>query len=609
MPKKGKKKKDDDDWETEADAIAMENLEIVKGAALEALFADLIAEGSATEAELDRATDELASGTKTEDELIAEWKAKVSFDKAYGFGDAEGADNEGQEKDGHADDKGQRRWRKEDGVHKVAALPEATDEEVHAKHVELFGDDAKGQSLLLGTADGLSERERVGLSEGQLDEWCRAANEPLKSLPLPSMTALCLLGPYGVSVHADRFVRLWDGATGRRLAAHQHKLELTCIAADSGIVAVGDSSGSVHVYGTETDFLPLRLPPPKQSTGTVHSVAVVPQFGSGAAVVAWSDSSGLVTAACAAAEPWPPTQMSRVTLPLAAALAREGSAAGVPLPGVSLASGMNGSLFGSAGSAVSLLDLSAAVPVWSSCGGEWAGDDVSWRATLAVADATSLPVHKFKPRGPVDGAQRPLDASAAVDVSTDSTAEDGTGKAASSSGSDPRLGRVLSYSPWWRMLAAADAERGIVALWDVRAPGDRGPAAAMRVAGGVHSLHLDEGQGMSGHLLVAPSTGAPIELYDVRRVPAARTHAAALPLATLPLPGTKGAQDGLVACFAALGSSLVFGCGADSGEAWRLTGEHTDEAAEEEGEQRDKKKDKKKKRVVGKDARMFNRTK
>ena len=148
------------------------------------------------------------------------------------------------------------------------------------------------------------------------------------------MTALCLLGPYGVSVHADRFVRLWDGATGRRLAAHQHKLELTCIAADSGIVAVGDSSGSVHVYGTETDFLPLRLPPPKQSTGTVHSVAVVPQFGSGAAVVAWSDSSGLVTAACAAAEPWPPTQMSRVTLPLAAALAREGSAAGVPLPGV-----------------------------------------------------------------------------------------------------------------------------------------------------------------------------------------------------------------------------------------------------------------------------------
>lgn len=619
MPKKGKKKKeDDDDWEAEADVIAMENLSVVKGAALEALFADLIAEGSATEAELDRATDQLASGTKTEDELIAEWKAKVSFDKAYGFGDREegGSTDAPEGKDGQpGDDKSQRRWRKEDGVHKVAALPEATDEEVHAKHVELFGEAGSAKTPLMGTADGVSERERVGLSEGQLDEWRRAAHEPLKPMPLPAMTAVCLLGPYGVSVHADRFVRLWDGATGRRLAAHQHKLDLTCIAADSGIVAVGDSSGAVHVYGTETDFLPLRLPPPKQSTGAVHAVAVVPQFERGAALIVSSDGGGLVTAACAATEPWPPTQMSCVDLPFSAAL---GSSAPV-----SLASGTNGKLFGCSGGSIALLDVTSAVPIWNSRGGGWAGDDVSWSATMASIDAAACPLHAFKPSRAADAAKSVIAAAAksplapaaaaAVDVSTDGPEQCGGGtvRAGSSNGSDLWPGRrLLSYSQWWHLLASADAERGVVALWDARQPGDRGPAAAMRMAGGVRSLHLDEGQGMAGHLIVAPSSGAALELYDVRRVPAARAHSAALPLATLPLPQSKGGtHEGGVACFAALGSSLVFGCGAESSEAWRLTGEPTEEGDEEEQEQRDKKKDKKKKRIVGKDARMFNRTK
>ena len=176
MPKKGKKKKDDeDDWEAEADAIALENLEIVKGAALEALFADLIAEGRATEAELDRATDELAAGVKTEEELVAQWKAKMSFDNTYGFsGDGDG--EQGNEHEDEHMDKGQRRWREEDGVHKVAALPDMTDEEVRAKHTEFFGVGGSTHALDLA-ADGLSTREQVGLSESQLDEWRRAADE------------------------------------------------------------------------------------------------------------------------------------------------------------------------------------------------------------------------------------------------------------------------------------------------------------------------------------------------------------------------------------------------------------------------------------------------
>eukprot|EP00966_Prymnesium_polylepis_P143417 3310782-Prymnesium_polylepis.1 len=46
-------------------------LEPCTGAALEALFADLIARGVASEADFDRATDVLASGEKSQEALIA----------------------------------------------------------------------------------------------------------------------------------------------------------------------------------------------------------------------------------------------------------------------------------------------------------------------------------------------------------------------------------------------------------------------------------------------------------------------------------------------------------------------------------------------------------
>jgi hypothetical protein len=72
MPKKKKAK--DDDWEAEADVIVETSKDANADASssrLDALFAEAIARGKRTDGELDRATDELASGTKTEDELIA----------------------------------------------------------------------------------------------------------------------------------------------------------------------------------------------------------------------------------------------------------------------------------------------------------------------------------------------------------------------------------------------------------------------------------------------------------------------------------------------------------------------------------------------------------
>ena len=93
--------------------------------------------------------------------------------------------------------------------------------------------------------------------------------------------------------------------------------------------------------------------------------------------------------------------------------------------------------------------------------------------------------------------------------------------------------------------ACLGAARGdVVALWDVRLPGDKGPAAAIKAGvggSGVSWLHLDEGSGMAGQLLIAPAAaGAPIQLYDIRRLPMARAATAVLATATLPLPTKTG---------------------------------------------------------------------
>ena len=106
-------------------------------------------------------------------------------------------------------------------------------------------------------------------------------------------------------------------------------------------------------------------------------------------------------------------------------------------------------------------------------------------------------------------------------------------------------------------------------------------------------VHLDEGSGMSGHLLVSSASGGPVRLFDVRRVPRSHTAEAARELATLPPPANAGCT-----CFAAAGATLVVGGGAKCGEAWRYCGDRGDDAEgdaeEEEEEKRGKVKEKKK---------------
>ena len=64
---------------------------------------------------------------------------------------------------------------------------------------------------------------------------------------------------------------------------------------------------------------------------------------------------------------------------------------------------------------------------------------------------------------------------------------------------------------------------GVVTLWDVRAPGDLGPAAVIRSTfGDVRWLHLDEGHSLGGYMLLSGAAGEAVQIYDVRRVSAGR---------------------------------------------------------------------------------------
>ena len=105
-------------------------------------------------------------------------------------------------------------------------------------------------------ASGHSGRSRVCLSEATLLGWRQlgrgAMPEPgaatpsaPRPLPLPGMTCLALLGEVGVSLHAGRLARLWDARTGRRLAAYEHKRELTALAAAGEYIVAGDEKGGL----------------------------------------------------------------------------------------------------------------------------------------------------------------------------------------------------------------------------------------------------------------------------------------------------------------------------------------------------------------------------
>ena len=670
MPKKKKSKKDDDDWEDEADNIVLESLALTKnpGAELDAYFSDLIQRGKATEADCDRATDELASGMKTEDELILEWRAKVepAFDTAYGFGSSTADEVEDDAAAIMGSDSKQRRWRKEEGggrggyegVGAAEPADELTDEQVAQRHLDLFGA-AGAAGAIWDTADqSVSARHRLGLSDACLEGWCRAAKAAPRVLPLPGMLSVCLAGGFGVSLHvgvslhSDRNVRLWDLATGRKLGAHQLKAELTACDASGTIAAVGDSTGAIYVFSTEHDFVPVRQPAHKAAPGPVQSLAVIPlttdssSSGGGGgggggvnALILASSRDGKVAATHALSDAWPPAQMARAVVPLPGHFGAD-----APL---CLAAGPPGSAYAQAGAHVALWDLSHGIATWTTADGtptvgRDAVEDPRWAPTWEATWALGLgaePADPFAAAAATTTAAAVATAAAATAARRplDITDDSGGGNEARGTQtwklSSPRATKPLSFSPSFHLLASAvespGSGHGVVALWDVRADARCGPAAALRMPGGASVVHLDETRSLGGHLLVAPSVAGgsgsgsgggsgsgsgggsgssaagSVRLYDIRRVPLARGSSAAKALATFSPPA-----DATETCFAAHGASLVVGGGGKCAEAWAYSGADLAVEDEEEAEDtRTKKVKEKKKRVVGKDARMFNRTK
>jgi hypothetical protein len=486
----------------------------------------------------------------------------------------------------------------------AAAAANANAAALAALHKELFGE-VGGTDALLPVEDGLpDEATRALTSEMALDEWRRAVSDVPKDLPLPNMTGVCLVGTYGASTHAGGILRLWEGSTGRRLAASPHKLELTALAAHGTCVAVGDASGALHLYSTHADFTPVRLAP--TSYGPVRSLALLPLSGAaegggggasdaageGVLVVASGGSSGdELTVAVTSPAAWPPPQpLTREAATLLAPLCSGGP--------VHVAAGPAGCVVGAsaagfathdlrAGAAVAMADVQKAVSVWSASTPEWHAP----RTADDAHDASLI----------VDGLAKlgltPASSSAAAATVPAAAASAG----ASKGGAAAEPCRRVSYSPMWRLLGAC-TDGDVVTLWDVRSPGARGPAAGVRVAGGASWVHLDEGERMAGQLLVAPASGGPLLVYDVRRVPCARSAGAALPVGALAPPANAPA-----ACFAALGSTLVVGGGAKCGSAWRFCGERADpnkgEEEEDDEERRKPAKEKKKKRMDKKEVR------
>ena len=213
-----------------------------------------------------------------------------------------------------------------------------------------------------------------------------------------------------------------------------------------------------------------------------------------------------MTASLARSDPWPPAQMARTSLPMPGLGETVGQ-------GIALATGPPGCVCAASTSALALYDLHSTVALWETHGEDWAGEAASWTVALDP-EAASTPASR-------------------------SGAEGSGGYSANS------RSRSLSYSPYWRLLAAVDV--GAVALWDVRIAGSRGAAATLRVAGGASWVHLDEAFSTSGHMLVAPCAGGHPACHLHRRPSSAagsthtsRTH---LYMHAPPLP-----QEALSSC-------------------------------------------------------------
>jgi hypothetical protein len=90
-------------------------------------------------------------------------------------------------------------------------------------------------------------------SDSRLGQWRKAARGTPVKLTLPGVVALSLGRGTGVSVHEDRFVRLWAGQTGRRLGAGALRHRPTCVGVskNGGAAVVCDARGGVSLYSLE----------------------------------------------------------------------------------------------------------------------------------------------------------------------------------------------------------------------------------------------------------------------------------------------------------------------------------------------------------------------
>ena len=207
MGKKNRKKQQDDDWEADAAALVEEDAAASAEQAvtrLDALFAEAIKRGKKSDLEYDRATDALASGEQTEDELIAFHFPNEASD-AGGKKKKEKTRGWRAERDGRRATVDDCQEAADEAGGDAAAGAAAAEEEaasVQALHAELFGEAGAPYALdVAGLADGRGERERVYASELALDEWRRAASDVARELPLPNMSGACIFGEYGASTH------------------------------------------------------------------------------------------------------------------------------------------------------------------------------------------------------------------------------------------------------------------------------------------------------------------------------------------------------------------------------------------------------------------------
>ena len=414
-------------------------------------------------------------------------------------------------------------------------------------HEHTFGSDAAlAEAALPGFLGARSPgaRQRCVTSESELDAW-RRASALIHELPLAAMTSvsLGLEGGLAVSTHDGRMARLWEPASGRRLACHQHKSRhaLTCCDAAGTYAAIGDAGGVVHLYdiSSDADFAPAQVLAATDASA-IGSVAVLRSAVAGGAPACVSSTvRGSLTVqrfGANAGHTWHAEDPFFSTANRA----------------VGLAACEADHVFVVSAQSVNLVDIEHQAVLWNA---EWG----------VASESESFELHCA------------FDMLTVMDEST-------TGR------------RLASYSHGWRLLAAVCGDG--CRLWDTRAPPD-GNALAARVrlpsplnAG---SVTLEQGGGAWGGCLFVSSAASPsaakppaVHIYDIRCARAQRASSAGPPLfERVAGPITPPRRQNASLCFAANAERLVVGGGAKSTAAYQWLRDGTTGGGSESTSMRD----------------------